>query len=869
MPTPRDSAAASVVPRAATLIHQPTARELRGPMLRRLLWAGLRRALPGFKQPVTCLRQSPLPDDVRIEKPGPEVPPELARFSGAWNGAWLDLLGRPQLCHTLVVERVYRLGFADVVYSYGVSAAWGLSEPGWYRITAQINDGLLYFRQRFGTQYVAYAMQDSFVMGSIEGQGQSLLASVSLSDVGTNATVIPPPKPGEPRTQLTLANLFTAGGPLDLLDYAYFLPIGEAKPAEFRMEGRLLLGPFRMMNSVRGCPGTGIDVPELLLEFVCSDDEIIPIEQDIMSLPTKDRLDRIILSPGRIWSEPDDGPWSRASFPYVLTNSLSNEAHNGVATFLFNDVGISFVRLQGTQETNPWRQVDLVAQAPASYQRASVQGADHARAIRRAELEARWPLRPWSEIFPEDPDKAAAAFNQSEDVTAVSVSGLMVDRRLYLNDCATRSGPFPFPAEMRAAAFSVSKSIGGASILCWLAQEYGDGVFDQLLVSYLTPNQPLGIGWEGATFGSLLDMASALGDLSASVPPNRPFADEGQPRMEEWSLQPSAAEKIATAFGYGSFPWPAERVFRYNSALIFMMAAGLDALLKRHAGTTANLWDRFTEAVLNPLGIPMLPMMHTDEPDGSRGIPLLATGAYPTFEQTAKIAQLFIDNGAFRGRQLLSGTKVRRALDWTGSIEPGLPTQPDMNLLNGSYKSSFWRSPFRTGSNVVTVINMEGYGGNAVSLLPNGIACIRFTDGLTYSTTDMVAVAETLRPFESGAPGLRRATQPDGRPLTEVELRKILEGNTIRSNAGDWVCCFAPGGLLYLGRVYQDTIVGRWEIVDDRTLVRHDVPVPVGEGTRYLVYSTDRGIVLVDQVTDQLTSVVVQAEFGGWHDEQG
>ena len=832
-------------------------------MLRRLLWAGLRRALPSFKQPVTCLRQSPLPDDAVIEKPGPEVPPEFAQFSGVWNGAWLDLLGRPQLCHTLVVERVYPLGLADVIYSYGISAAWGLSEPGYYRTTAQIADGLLYFRQRFGTQYAAYAVQAPFLMGSIAGQGHALLASVPLSDVGTSATVIPPPKPGEPRTRLTVAELSTAGGPLDLLDYAYFLPVGEAKPAEFRMEGRLSLGPFRMMNSVQGCPGTGIDVPELLFEFVCSDDEIIPVMQDIMSIPTKDRLDRIILSPGRIWSEPGDGPWARASFPYVLTNSLSNEAHNGVATFVFNDVGVSSVRLQGTQETNPWRQVDLVAQAPASYQCALVPGADLVRTIRRDELAARWPLRPWSEIFPEDPGKAAAAFDQSEDVTAVSVSGLVVDRKLYLNDCGTRTGPFPFPAEMRAAAFSVSKSLGGASILCWLAQQYGDSVFDLPLLRYLIPDKPVGAGWERATFGNLLDMASGLGDLSAIVPPNRPFADEGQPRMEQWSLEPSAAEKIATAFGYGSFPWGPECVFRYNSALLFMMAAGLDGFLKTQAGPAANLWDRFTEAVLYPLGIPMLPMMHTDEPDGSRGIPLLATGAYPTLEQAAKIGQLFLDNGAFLGRQLLSGTKVRRALDWTGSIEPGLPTQPDMNLLNGSYKSSFWRSPFRTGDNLVTVMNMEGYGGNAVSLLPNGIVCMRFTDGLTYSTTDMVAVAETLRPFGPGTPGLRPVAQLDGRPLTGAELWKTVEGNTIGSDAEDWIGYFAPGGLLYLGRVYQDTIVGRWEIVDDRTLVRYDMPVPVGEGTRYLVYSTALGIVLVDQVTDQLTSVVVQAGFDG------
>jgi hypothetical protein len=544
----------------------------------------------------------------------------------------------------------------------------------------------------------------------------------------------------------------------------------------------------------------------------------------------------------------------------VLTNNLSSEAHNGVATFLFNDVGVTFVRLQGTQETNPWRQVDLVAQAPAHYQPASVPGADRALATRRVELAARWPLRPWSELFPDDTDKVRSAFDRSEDVSAITVSGIMVDRKLYINDCNTRTGVFPFPAEMQAAAFSVSKSLG-AVVLCWLAQEYGDSVFDQRLLDCLGPAQPVGQGWERATFGNLLDMASGLGDLCSSVPPNQPFADEGQPRMEAWSLEPSAAAKMATAFGYGTFPWGPERVFRYNSALFFMMAVGMDAFLKARAGPDANLWDRFTEAVLFPLGIPMLPMMHTDEPGTARGIPLLATGAYPTFEQAAKVAPLVLDGGAVQGRQLVSRTKVRGALDWSGTIEVGLPAQPDMNLHNGSYKSGFWRSPFRTGTSLVTVINMEGYGGNTVSLLPNGMACIRFTDGLAYSVTDMLAVAQTVRPFRPDMPGYRPATQPDGRQLTGSELWETVQDNTISSAAGDWLGFFARGGLLYISRLNQDVIVGRWQIVDNQTLVRYDQPVPAGAGTRYSVYSTAEGVVLADDDTNQLTSVAVRAGF--------
>ena len=37
-----------------------------------------------------CRHSTPLPDDVRSIAPGPDVPASVARFAGAWSGAWLD-----------------------------------------------------------------------------------------------------------------------------------------------------------------------------------------------------------------------------------------------------------------------------------------------------------------------------------------------------------------------------------------------------------------------------------------------------------------------------------------------------------------------------------------------------------------------------------------------------------------------------------------------------------------------------------------------------------------------------------------------------------------------------------------------------------
>ncbi len=63
-----------------------------------------------------CRSKVPMPGDTSITPPAADVPPHIARFSGAWNGVWFDRKGRPALCASLIVEEVHPNGFAQVVY---------------------------------------------------------------------------------------------------------------------------------------------------------------------------------------------------------------------------------------------------------------------------------------------------------------------------------------------------------------------------------------------------------------------------------------------------------------------------------------------------------------------------------------------------------------------------------------------------------------------------------------------------------------------------------------------------------------------------------------------------------------------------------
>jgi hypothetical protein len=74
-------------------------------------------------QPLTVDPESivPLPRTFDMDMPAPDVPPEMARFYGAWVGTWADDR------HILVVERVKPDGHAKVVFARADSAFYGMN----------------------------------------------------------------------------------------------------------------------------------------------------------------------------------------------------------------------------------------------------------------------------------------------------------------------------------------------------------------------------------------------------------------------------------------------------------------------------------------------------------------------------------------------------------------------------------------------------------------------------------------------------------------------------------------------------------------------------------------------------------------------
>jgi hypothetical protein len=431
------------------------------------------------------------------------------------------------------------------------------------------------------------------------------------------------------------------------------------------------------------------------------------------------------------------------------------------------------------------------------------------RARFAAELRHEVPIRPWSALPARGP--VFDAFNGDARPEDISANGLIVDGVIYLRGCNNRYGPFPYCRHMRHGVYSTTKSLGAAVALLRLAEKYGDAVFDLKINDYVQVTAAH-TGWDEVTFADALNMATGIGDRSPQRAPNDPGADENQPKMSRWSEARTLKDKLDIAFTYGKYPWARGEVFRYNSVHTFILAAAMDALVKRREGANTHLWDMVTREVYEPLGIFHAPMMHTLEADGRRGIPLLAVGLYPTIDDVAKLAALFQRGGRHEGRPLLRGVKVAEALDRTGT--QGLPTGRKNRFGEQRYHLSFASVPYRTANGCfVRIPSMAGAGGNLVVLLPNGVSAFRFADGGDYDLESMVRAGEAIRPL--CASPLADAPPPPARPappLTASELAAELPGNTFYGPGVHFY--IDPRGVLY-GATTEAVDVGRWEITPD------------------------------------------------------
>jgi hypothetical protein len=585
----------------------------------------------------------------------------------------------------------------------------------------------------------------AILLGACSGGG-------SPSDDATVSPNVPaapaPTPPTAQREWLDAEDLLTAGNPATTpIENRFYMPSGAAPPAKHELRGQLSVAEHPMSG---GTPDSNygqtglLQFPGFSARFITVDDFLVPVERHILPRAGTRSHWRVILSPGRVWSESADGAWSRASFPFVLVSDTTNEAHNGLATFLFNDTTVSALQFQVIQETASWNRNDFWGRVPVEYTPGAVPEAPVVQADFEAEMAALTPLRAWSQLVSRDADARWGEFVRGLDSDDASATGIIANGIVYHQSCTTRLGEYPYCDFMRHGAYSLTKSMGAALTLLRLAQKYGDQVLELRIRDYVAVTASHE-GWNDVRFVDVLNMATGVGDGN----PNRfaidPFSDENAVTLGAWSSVPSEYQKLDAVFRQGDYPWGPGEVFRYNTTQTFVLAVAMQNFLESREGSEARLWDMMRHEVLEPIGIRHAPMMHTAEASADGGVPLMGIGLYPTIDELTKISTLLRTGGRHAGVQLLSARGLDDALFRSGR---GLPTGERNSAGAHLYHMSFWSLPHRTpGGCFHHIPYMEGYGGNYVVLMPNGLTAFRLADAEVYDVEALMEVAERIRPW--------------------------------------------------------------------------------------------------------------------------
>jgi CubicO group peptidase (beta-lactamase class C family) len=555
--------------------------------------------------------------------------------------------------------------------------------------------------------------------------------------------------PAQPRDRLMLSELmgseFQGAAPLD---NRFFMPMGKWEEPRQKFEGTLVVPEFIMQTTYEETDSANPwdYFPGFTLDFFTHGKYLVPVSRGTIHKFSNRSYWCIIISPGTVWFEPDDSGMSRASFPFALINESFNVAHNGVATFVYDETQVSSLFFQATQETDPISPGDFWGVTTMEYKPHSIENKKLLAAQFAEEERNQIAILPFSALGKNVDTALLEKFNGGIENEEISATGLIYNNTLYLQPCTTRYGEYPYRRYMRHGAYSLTKAMGALIALLRLAEKYGKEVFD-LKIADNVMIKAAHDGWKSVTFADALNMATGVGDsMPERLEPNVMQGDEEQPKFFSFMRAKSKQEKLDIAFSYGDYPWGPGEVARYNSINTFILSAAMDAFLKSKEGSNADIWDFVLTEVFRPIGIFQAPIMRTIESDGSKGLPILGYGLYPNVDDLAKLSILLQNGGRHRGRQLLHSGKLAEALYRTDII--GLPTGEMSEYGEITYHLSFNGLPFRCKDGRVRRIPVStGFGGNHWVLLPNGITTFRFCDANKYGVGSMIDVAEAIYPF--------------------------------------------------------------------------------------------------------------------------
>ena len=547
---------------------------------------------------------------------------------------------------------------------------------------------------------------------------------------------------------LTAGELFEGDGVTTLLNYDAFRANPDAGAALHQFDGRLeLVGAGEVVSDLLSiswwvAPEMGSpSLPEVDLGFVQCGDTLIPTDRGRIS--TSDQYWDLFVSNGKVWSNPNDvsptgAQLSRAAFPFALAFKTENCLQNGVMTFLFNDTEISDVRYQVSSETCPFLKFDLYGQSPAEYHRDQL--SDTAGVIAQWSDEQAYIMEalPFSTLFELHPELSSDRLDLGLTLEAQTSRGMIVDGQIYLDDCHTRSGTYPFCDTVFLPTYSITKTLHLGVGLAAIAQEFEADPYDELLSEMLPEAFALAEGdWSAVTIEHALDMTTG----------HYVTANQDDDHMTDFFTDFGLESRLISSFAFPYKERPGERTV-YLTPNSQLAAAAMDQFLLRESSgdqATVDSFDYVVERVYSPLGVSVdsLGTLRTWEDGGeNNGTAFGGYGMVLTPQNIAIITEFMQGDGSLDGVQILDPEK------WSATMfrvheDIGAP----MYYYDWSYNNGMWGYPLTSFGCDGHVPIMFGVSGNTVILAPNGITYFTFNDALEFPIYNVLTELNAMRPF--------------------------------------------------------------------------------------------------------------------------
>lgn len=573
------------------------------------------------------------------------------------------------------------------------------------------------------------------------------------------------------RSQITATQLTSSLNINDQVENQWFTPHRLAAKAQHD-----LLLSINVAETIMNCNHTGVEVnngridyfPAVKFRLASVDNVLVPLDRGLLRDPDGQSYWDVSLSPGRVWSEPDDGNWSRAALPFQLFNIFENDTHHGVATFLYNHEETTSIYYQITAETKAFL-------APAGLQAwgyltarteqlESSLAADALQSI-QVEISDQHPLNPLQHLYSEEIKAHFEDMEQGFGSDSTLLYGLVINDEIFATPCRTSAGDYPYPRAMKFGIWSATKT-AFATVAC-LRMAKSFGVDPRMaLVRDLMPEAENIPAWENITIGDCLNMATGIGTAAVKAEPLGIFGDylleiehtkgidrgfESYQHYHDWFLAPSQHEKNVAAFACPSYSWGPGDVARYRDQDLYIAGAAMDAWLKLQRGPNARIWDMVRDEVYTPARIHHAIKFHTIETDLQHEVPLSDAGLLLTMDNIASLGRLIHNHGRIGDEQILDPGILDEIFN--PRKRKGLPTGTHTTDGEIYYHGGTWQLPYIANSNETFWIPvMRGYGGQLIYILPNGVTAFRFgfdshETEERYNMLKIVRLADAIQPF--------------------------------------------------------------------------------------------------------------------------